>query len=70
VHAAITSIAVVITANHYWLDGVIAVGMVVVAAAIVRRRVVMDEQSYELVSGATQWTASASPTRCTTGTPG
>ena len=54
VHAVITSIAVVITANHYWLDGVIAVGMVVVAAAIVRRLVVMDEQRYELVSGATQ----------------
>jgi hypothetical protein len=38
VHAVITSFAVVATANHYWLDGLIALGMVVVAVRFVDRR--------------------------------
>lgn len=37
-HAAITSFAVVATANHYWVDGLVALGMVVLAVRIVDRR--------------------------------
>ena len=35
---SVTSIAVVATANHYWLDGLVALGLVVPAIAIVTRR--------------------------------
>lgn len=38
VHAAITSFAVVVTANHYWVDGLVALAMVIVAVRVVDRR--------------------------------
>lgn len=37
-HAVITSVAVVVTANHYWADGLVALVMVVVAVRFVDRR--------------------------------
>jgi hypothetical protein len=38
VHAAITSFAVVVTANHYWADGLVALVMVVAAVGFLDRR--------------------------------
>ncbi len=38
VHAVLTSIAVVVTANHYWLDGIVALGLVVAAERVVAYR--------------------------------
>jgi hypothetical protein len=38
VHALLTTIAVVVTANHYWLDIVVALAMVAAAVALVRWR--------------------------------
>ena len=37
-HAAVTLFAVVVTANHYWLDGLVALALVVPAIVIVTRR--------------------------------
>jgi hypothetical protein len=37
-HAVITSFAVVVTANHYWADGLVALVMVVAAVRFVDRR--------------------------------
>lgn len=36
-HAALTAMIVVITANHWWLDGVIGVALLLVAAAVLPR---------------------------------
>jgi hypothetical protein len=38
VHAAITSFAVVATANHYWLDGIVALGLVAAATLVISHR--------------------------------
>jgi hypothetical protein len=57
VHAAITTIAVVITANHYWLDAVVAVALVAGALVALRRWRAPDSTSaspsYEVVTGPT-----------------
>lgn len=37
-HAAVTCLAVVITANHYWLDGIVAFVLVAVAVRVVALR--------------------------------
>lgn len=36
-HAAVTSIVVVITANHYWIDGIVGTCIVLVALRVTRR---------------------------------
>jgi hypothetical protein len=33
-HPTIMSVVVVVTANHYWLDGIVAIGLLVVAIAV------------------------------------
>ncbi len=38
VHAVVTSFAVVVTANHYWLDGLVVLVMVVAAVRFLDRR--------------------------------
>jgi hypothetical protein len=35
-HPVITSLVVVVTANHWWLDGIVSVGMLAVAVTLVR----------------------------------
>jgi hypothetical protein len=39
-HALLTTIAVVATANHYWLDGLVALGLVVAAVRVFTSRAV------------------------------
>lgn len=43
-HAAATSLVVVITANHYWIDGVVGTGIVLVAMRLTRRWAAESEQ--------------------------
>lgn len=45
-HAVVTSIAVVATANHYWLDGLVAAALVAPAIALASRR---DGQGHRAV---------------------
>jgi hypothetical protein len=37
VHPVITALVVVVTANHWWLDGIVSLGLLAVAVALVRR---------------------------------
>jgi hypothetical protein len=36
-HFAVTVLVVVVTANHYWIDGVVALALLGVAALVIRR---------------------------------
>jgi hypothetical protein len=42
-HVLLTTLVVVVTANHYWLDGVIAVALLGVAAVVLRPPSVVEE---------------------------
>jgi hypothetical protein len=57
VHAAITTIAVVVTANHYWLDAIVAVALVAGAMTVLRLwrapAPVPVTPSFEVVTGPT-----------------
>ena len=44
-HLAVTVLVVVVTANHYWLDGVIAVVLLAAISVVVRPPVPIDSQS-------------------------
>jgi hypothetical protein len=63
-HAAMTIIAVVVTANHYWADIVVALVLVLAATVVVRRRARDAEEADYVVAG------SCSAMRWTTDTPG
>jgi hypothetical protein len=44
VHLALTTVVVVVTANHYWMDGIVAVALLAVASRIVRPKVPADAE--------------------------
>ena len=54
-HAVLTTVAVVLTANHYWLDAIVVVVLVAAATFVVRgRRPVAPRPEYEVVAGPTR----------------
>ena len=53
-HAAATSIVVVITANHYWIDGVVGTCIVLVALRLTRRWVAEPVRGATLVANGSE----------------